>query len=436
VTLLLILLALALSAFFSGSEIAFVTANRLKAEVRAHREGMVGRLVREFIREPSKFLTTTLVGNNVALVVYSLLMALYLEPPLTSAFVGWLGSEAPLELLVLVSQTIIASVIVLLFGEILPKSLAREPADWVIFGVAVPLKLTYWLFLPIIALAGWMSQGLARAFGVHGSSFQQFLRRDYEAVVRESRESGSLDLDEEESTILSNVFEFQATRIKDVMVPRTAIEAVPEDAPMEEIRQRFVASGYSRLLVYRDNIDNVTGVVKAHDLFEQPESLSEIVRSVPVVPEAKRAKDLLYEMLAKGSPMAVVVDEYGGTAGVVTVEDLLEELFGEIRDEYDEPDGVEELPSGVYVVEGRAEIHVLNEEYGLRLPDEEGYETVAGLLLNRLTTIPKPQQEVEVDGYRLTVLEASASRVERVQITPVAPGSEPGATPLEAPPPV
>jgi putative hemolysin len=434
VIVLFILLTLALSAFFSGSEIAFVTANRLKAEVRAHREGFAGRLVREFIRDPSLFLTTTLVGNNVALVVYSLLIALWLDPPLSAAFAGWLGPEAPVEGLVLVTQTVIASLIVLVFGEILPKSLAREPADWVVFAVALPLKMTYWLFLPIVKLAGWMSQGLAEALGVRGQTFQQFLRHDYEAVVRESREAGSLDLDEEESAMLSNVFEFQATRVKDVMVPRMGLEGVPEDASMEEVRRRFVETGYSRLLVYRDNVDHIVGMVKAHDLFERPASLQEVIRTVPFVPEAKRARDLFYEMLSGGSPLAVVVDEYGGTAGVITVEDLLEELFGEIRDEYDEPDGVEELASGVYVVEGRAEIHVLNEEYGLRLPDEEGYETVAGLLLNRLTTIPKPQQEVEVDGYRLTVLEATASRVERVQITPVAPGSEPGATPLEPPP--
>lgn len=415
-TPLLILLALALSAFFSASEIAFVTANRLKAEVRAHREGWVGRVVRGFIREPSRFLTTTLVGNNVALVVYSLLMALYLEPPLTRAFTAWVGPEGPVELLVLVAQTLLASAVVLVFGEILPKSLAREPADWVVFAVAPPLKLTYWLFLPVIALAGWMSQGLARALGVRDSSFRQFLREDYEAVVRESRESGALDLDEEESALLSNVFEFQATRVKDVMVPRTAIEAVPEDATLEEVRRRFVETGYSRLLVYRGSIDHVAGVVKAHDLFSNPSSLTEIVREVPVVPEAKRAKVLLREMLERGTQLAVVVDEYGGTAGLVTVEDLLEELFGEIRDEYDEEEAeMAEPEPGVYVVSGRAEVHLVNETLGTALPEGEDYETVGGLLLHHLGAIPPAGQEVEVGGYRFTVLEASANRIERVQ---------------------
>jgi putative hemolysin len=417
-TLFFIVLLLALSAFFSGSEIAFVTANRLQVEVRAHREGMIGKLVRGFIRDPTTFLTTTLVGNNVALVVYSMLMALYLEPPLAAAFLGLLGPEAPIEGLVLTAQTVIAGLVVLVFGEIIPKSLAREPANWVVFGVALPLKVTYWLFLPMVKLAGWMSQGLAQAMGVTGESFQQFLRRDYEAIVRESKETGNLDLDEEESLILSNVFEFQATRVKDVMVPRTDIEAVSEDATMDEVSARFVETGYSRLLVVADNIDRVVGMVKAHDLFERPASLADIVREVPFVPEAKRARDLLTEMLAGGTPLAVVVDEYGGTAGLVTVEDLLEELFGEIRDEYDEPDLVERVAADVLIVGGRAEVHLLNDEHGLALPEGEAYETIAGLILDRTGSIPDSDYELVVEPYVLTVVEATASRIERVRIAP------------------
>jgi putative hemolysin len=415
--LFLILLMLALSAFFSGSEIAFVMANRLQAEVRAHRGGFAGIVVREFVRDPAKYLTTTLVGNNVALVIYSVLMALYLEDPLARAMGIDPVLEGDVDVRVLLAQTGIATFFVLIFGEIIPKSLAREPADWVVFAVALPLKATYWLFLPMIMLASWLSRGIARGLGVSGEALQQFLRRDYESVVRESRKSGRLQLDEEESAILTNVFEFQATRVKDVMVPRTEIEAVPKDASMDEVSRSFIESGYSRLLVFEDNIDRVVGMVKAHDLFERPDSLSQIVRDVPFVPESKLARDLLTEMLSGGSALAVVVDEYGGTAGLVTVEDLLEELFGEIRDEYDDPETIEHVSEGVLIVTGRTEIHLLNEEHDLSLPEGEGYETVAGLILDRLATIPHPQQEIEIDAYRLTVLEASASRIERVQIT-------------------
>jgi CBS domain containing-hemolysin-like protein len=433
-TIALIVLMLVLSAFFSGSEIAFVTANRLKAEVRAHREGFVGGVVREFIREPAKFLTTTLVGNNVALVLYSTLMALALDEPLREFSHGLLGPETPVEGLVLALQTVIASTVVLLFGEILPKSLFREPADRVVFACALPLKLTYWLFLPVIKIAGWLSQVLVRLTGVEAQSFQQFLRSDYEAVVRESRETGTLDLDEEESELLSNVFELRNLRVKDSMVPRTDVEGVDEGATLAEVYARFVETGFSRLPVYRDNVDRVVGVIVAHDLFQRPERLADIVRNVPFVPEAKRAKDLLYEFLASGTSMAIVIDEYGGTAGLVTVEDLLEELFGDIRDEFDEAvEEVRQINEYTFLVSGRTEVHTLNADYGLDLPEGD-YDTVAGLLLDRLSSIPKEREEFTLDGYRVTILKASAHRIDTVRIVRESPGRlDPSDLPLPTP---
>ena len=412
----LIVLMIVLSAFFSGSEIAFVTANRLRAEVRAHREGTVGNVVREFIREPARFLTTTLVGNNVALVLYSALMTIYLDPALTAFSHNLLGPDTPVEGVVLVLQTIIASTIILIFGEIIPKSLFREPADQVVFAAAVPLKLTYWLFLPIIKVAGWTSSLLVRLTGVEAQTFQQFLRSDYEAVVRESRESGTLDLDEEESEILSNVFELRHLRVKDSMVPRTDVEGVEEGATMAEAQARFIETGFSRLPVYRENIDRIVGVVVAHDLFLRPEKLADITREVPFVPESKPAKDLLYEFLAKGTSMAVVIDEYGGTAGLISVEDLLEELFGDIRDEFDEEEeGVRRLDDHTLLVSGRTEVQTLIDDYGLTLAEGD-YDTIAGLLLDRLSSIPKEREEFELDGYRITILRATANRIDTLRI--------------------
>ena len=227
--LALIALMLLLSAFFSGSEIAFVTTNRLRTEVRAQRSGFVGRLVRQFLHDPPMFLTTTLVGNNVALVIYSTLMSLYLEGPLTVFWTDALGTESVAGA-VLITQTAIAAVIVLMLGEVLPKSLLREPPERVVFALALPLKLTYWLFLPVIRLAGWASNALVRLFGAPAESINQFLRRDFELVIRESRETGALDLDEEETEILTNVFELRALRVKDSMIPRTEIHAVEESA--------------------------------------------------------------------------------------------------------------------------------------------------------------------------------------------------------------
>lgn len=420
--ILLIVLMLVLSAFFSGSEVAFVTANRLRAEVRAHRTGFVGQAVREFIHEPGRFLTTTLAGRIAVLVLAAALMARALDPSLRAFAHRLLGPEAAVEGLVLVLQTLVASAVIFLFGELIPRSLFRETADRMVFAAAVPLKLAYGLFLPVIKIAGWTSSVLVRLTGVEAQTFQQLLRSDYEAVVRESRESGALDLDEEESEILTNMFELRNLRVKDSMVPRTDVEGIEEGATIAETHARFIETGYSRLPVYRENIDHVVGIAVAHDLFQRPERLADIVRDVLFVPEAKPAKDLLYEFLASGTSMAIVIDEYGGTAGLISVEDLLEELFGDIHDEYDEAEtNVRQLNETTFLVSGRAEVHTLNEDFGLDLPEGD-YDTIAGLLLDRLTTFPKEREEFEVAGYRVTILKASANRIETVRLVRAAPG--------------
>ena len=226
------------------------------------------------------------------------------------------------------------------------------------------------------------------------------------------------------------MFELRNLRVKDSMVPRTDVEGIEEGATMDEAQARFVETGFSRLPVYRENIDRIVGVVVAHDLFLRPEKLSDILREVPFVPESKRAKDLLYEFLAKGTSMAVVIDEYGGTAGLISVEDLLEELFGDIRDEFDEEEeGVRRVDEHTLLVSGRTEVHTLVEDYGLTL-DEGDYDTIAGLLLDRLSAIPKEREEFELDGYRITILKATANRIDTLRIVRDTPGRiEPGGTP-------
>ena len=417
VVIVAIFVLLGLSAFFSGSEIAFVTANRLKAEVRARRAGWVGGVVREFLADPATFLTTTLVGNNVALIVYSTLMSLALAGPLEA-----LMGDSPS--LILAAQTLIAAILVLIFGEVIPKSILRNPTDRLLLALAGPLRLTYWVFWPLIKLAGWTSSLVVKALGAEGDTVQQFLRRDFEIVLRESRETGQIELDEEESEILSNVFELRSLRVKDSMVPRTEIRAVDETASLREVRDLFVETGFSRLPVYRENVDRIVGVVLAHDLFHAPDDLATITRSVRVVPESKPAKDLLFTFLegeedgvrTSHSTLAVVVDEYGGTAGIVTLEDLLEELFGDIRDEHDAAAApVRQLEENVWLVHGRVELDALASETGLALPQGD-YETVAGYLLAHIGTVPDEHEAFDLDGYRFTVLDATPARIESVRI--------------------
>ncbi|GAB5533782.1 MAG: hemolysin family protein [Rubricoccaceae bacterium] len=416
-----ILLLLVVSAFFSGSEIAFVTANRLKTEVRARQGGWPGRIVQEFLADPTTFLTTTLVGNNVALVLYSMLMSLALEAPLTGFYESTFGLASPTGL-VLVTQTIVAALIVLLVGEVIPKSLLRQPSGRVLLALAVPLKLTYWLFIVLIKLAGWTSGLIVKLVGTPSDTFKQFIRRDFELVIRESRETGSLDLDEEESEILSNVFELRSLRVKDSMVPRTEIQAVEEGCELDEVRRTFIETGFSRLPVYQESIDNIVGVVLAHDLFHGPDSLSGILRPARVVPESKPARDLLFDFLRgsdgrKGaSSLVIVVDEYGGTAGIVTLEDLLEELFGDIRDEHDAAAApIRQLDDRTWLVHGRVELDDLASQTDIALPEGE-YDTVAGYLLDQIGHVPAERAVVDLNGYRFTILKASAARIEAIRM--------------------
>ena len=406
---------LVLSAFFSGSEIAFVTANRLKTEVRARQSGWVGRVVQRFLADPGTFLTTTLVGNNVALVVYSTLMSLTLEGPLTALYADGLGL-ANTGGAVLLTQTVIAALVVLVFGEVIPKSLLRQPSGGTVFALATPLWVTYWVFWLPIKLASWISNALVRVVGGEPDTIQQFLRRDFELVIRESRETGTLDLDEEGSEILSNVFELRSLRVKDSMVPRTDIVAVEEGASLEAVRRTFIETGFSRMPVYRENVDRIVGVVLAHDLFHAPDSLAAILRPARVVPESKPARDLLFDFLQGGSTMAVAVDEYGGTAGVVTIEDLLEELFGDIRDEHDAAAApIRRIDDHTVHVHGRVELEDLEAEAGIALPAGD-YDTVAGYLLARVGSVPPEREVFDLDDHRFTVLTASPSRIEAVRI--------------------
>jgi len=412
----LIVLTLLLSAFFSGSEIAFVTVNRLRVEVLARRGGVVGPIVQRFLKEPSTLLTTTLVGNNLALVIYSTLLAISLQAPLGRFFGGTLGmGPAGVEISVLLVQTLIGAVVVLFIGEILPKLLMREVATRAVFALALPLRVTYVLLLPLIKVAEWSASLLIRFANADVSTFSQFMRRDFELMIEETRKSGELDLDEEESTLLSNVFAMGSIRVKESMVPRTDIVAVEASTGLEELRQVFVKSGHSKLPVYRENIDRIVGMAFAYDLFDEPESLEAMMREARFVPETKLSKDMLREFLASNTSIAVVIDEYGGTAGLVTTEDLLEELFGDIQDEFDkENEVVRRLDDSTVVISGRVEIDELEEKVGWTLPEGD-YETVAGYLLDRLGTIPAVRDEYVVDGIRYTILQATSTRIELVR---------------------
>jgi CBS domain containing-hemolysin-like protein len=389
--------ALLLVAFFAGSEVAFVTANRLRAEVRAHRGGLLGGLVRGLLHDPPALRTTTLVGAMGALVLFTTLAALHLAWT-PAARAG--AASAAVVLVVLVT-----------------RALLREPSERGVLALALPLRLAHALLFPLVKAAGWASDALVRLSGAPPESLRAFLRRDFEVVLREGREAGALDLDEEETEILSNVFELRTLRVRDSMVARTEIEAVEASAGLDAVRQRFIETGHSRLPVYREHLDRVVGVVLAHDLFHGPASLAEILRPVQAVPASSPARDLLFSFLRSGTTLAVVTDEHGRTAGIVTLEDLLEELFGDIRDEHDPARApMRRVNERTVLASGRVELSALDETFGIALPEGD-YDTVAGFLLARLGTIPAEREAFDLEGYRFTVLKASPHRVETVRIT-------------------
>ncbi|NND71784.1 MAG: HlyC/CorC family transporter [Rhodothermales bacterium] len=411
------LLTLLLSAFFSGSEIAFIASNRLKVALLARREGFIGSIVRKFSENPETLLTTTLVGNNLALVAYSTLMAMLLEPPLRQFYEGVHFSATAADVSVLISQTIIAATVVLLIGEIIPKSILREIPSRAVIALALPLRITYYLFSPLIKIAGWTASGIIKLFRVEAETMTQMMRRDFELIIRESAASGDLELDEEESEFLSRFFNMESMKVRESMVPRTDVAAVDETTSIVALRQQFIESGHSKLPVYRDNIDTVIGIVMAYDLFTGPESISDIIRPVQFVPDSKKSLELLREFLDANISVAIVLDEYGGVAGLVTLEDLLEELIGDIQDEFDVEDNViRKISDDTFVVSGRVELDTLRDRHGIEMPEGD-YETVAGFILEHLGTIPTSRQEFEIFGYKVVVLQSASNRIDLIRLT-------------------
>lgn len=417
--LLLIILTVLLSGFFSGSEIAFISANRLKLEIESRKKSLIGRSVNYFMRNPETFLTTTLVGNNIVNVIYATLMTIFLAAPVTMIYEQWLG-HVPSHITMLTIQTFLASVIIMIFGEILPKALFRIHSDWTMRLISVPQQVFHWLFKPLIIIADIASDFIIRMINPEiDRSGQVFRRQDVELIFKELRDTGGSDLDKEDSEILHNVLELSNKRVRESMIPRTDMVAIEKNTSIDETLKVFISSGFSKLPVYQETIDDIIGVIFAHDMFNNPNSLTEIMRPIKLVPPSQRSKDLLSEFRKSDLSVAIVIDEYGGTAGMVTIEDLLEEVVGDIQDEYDTEDQVmKKLSSNTYVLSGNVEIEDLMETYPeIVFPEETtDYETIAGYIINSLGRIPKVNEELLLDGNKFIISKASPSRIENVKL--------------------
>ncbi len=388
-----VFIALALSAFFSGSEVAFVAADRLRCEI-ALRTGKRGaHLACGFVHNPERFIFTTLVGNNIATVVFSALAALLLQPHLSPGAI-----------------IVASAAVLLLLGEIVPKTVLRERAQRAVRVVAYPLRFFELLFWPanyvlqrvVLALVGPKAAD-ARA------TYALFSRKDLTVLVRQSFAAGTIA--EHEREMISRLLRLTARPVRAIMVPRVDVVALPIEAGVEQARRLFKQSGYSRLPVYQGSLDNIKGVVHVRDLLSTPASLASIMRQVIFVPEMSSCYRLLLEFRRAGMAVAVAVDEYGGTAGMVTLEDVLEELFGEIEDEYDEGQPLwRPLSGGDLWVDGRLDVEELSHLLGWKFP-RRPHRTVAGLVISRSGRIPRRGEVVEVGRYQFEVVRATRKRI-------------------------
>ena len=399
--LLVLVVALVLSAFFSATEIALVSANKLRLWVSERRGEFGSKIATQFAGVPVKLHSVVLIGNNVAAMLFSTAAAVLLLR-LTN-----LGDLA---------ITLIAASLLLLFGEVIPKSLGRDAPLSAVRFLAVVLQGFSYLFYPVAVVLQWFAGKLVRLIGVSTDEVSHvFQRSDVDVLVRQGLESAKGG-DDRQGEIISRIFTLSDRPVREVMVPRTEITAVEIHSRIKEVYKAFIESGYSRLPVYEGSLDKIVGVVSVRDMFSRPRSLKAVMQDVVFVPETKRSGELLKEFRQKGRSLAIVVDEFGGTAGLVTTEDLVEELLGEIHDEYDVEETIcREVESSVYLVSGRVEVDRLRREFGISLPEGD-YETIGGWVVASLGRIPHAGEEVVIDGFKIAILRATRTKVELLKL--------------------
>lgn len=404
---------MAFSAFFSGMEIAFVSVNKMRLEMEK-RDGVVSSIISFFLRNPNNFISTMLVGNNIALVIYGILMAKIIEQQLLGAFIANDFVKALL-------QTIISTLIILVTGEFLPKTLFKINPNLMLRLFALPLFICYVLLFPVSKLASGISFLFLRLFGVKVSDEVQakaFSKVDLDYFIQTSLENAE-ETDEvnPEVKIFQNALDFSNIKIRDCIVPRTEVVAVDKETPLEELKNRFVESGISKIIVYEGNIDNVVGYIHSSEMFRSPKDWRSHIKEVPIVPETMSAHKLMKLFMQQKKTIAVVVDEFGGTAGIVSLEDLVEEIFGDIEDEHDNTSYIcTQIGDNEYMLSARLEIEKVNETFDLELPESDDYITIGGLILSRYQRFPKLHEMVEIGPFQFKIIKVSATKIELVRL--------------------
>lgn len=411
-----IIITLFFSAFFSGIEIAFISSDKLHIELMRKQGSISGRILSFFSTNRSQFLATILVGNNLVNVLYGILMAQLLEPTISGLYAPGISGE----LAALVTLSLISAIIVLFTGEFLPKSLFMINPDFILASLALPMMLIYVVLYPVV----WVISGITKWI------ITQIFRQEYSedkpvfglTDLNNYIKKNLMHIEEEDdheidAKIFNNAIEFKTVRVRDCMIPRTEITAMDIEDGIEELKKEFIDSGHSKILIYKDSIDDVIGYCHSLEMFKKPTEIKQILSPITIVPESMLANELLIQFIKDRKSMALVVDEYGGTSGIVTMEDIMEEIFGEIRDEHDDEFLIEEkIDNRNYILSARHDVDYLNEKYHFDLPEGE-YDTLGGLILSVHEDIPSIAEVIEVDNFIFTIQTMNEKRIDRVKLT-------------------
>jgi putative hemolysin len=409
--LVLIVISVVVSALCSGLEIAFLSSNKLYIELERKRGAIWARLISPLLKRPERVIGALLVGNNVALVLYGIAMAELLEP--------WLRTYGMGEALVLVSQTLLSTMVILVLAEFLPKALFRIDPNGALSVFTVPLQVLYVvMWTPMMIMTG-ISALILRLFGVKSANAQLvFGRIDLDEFLKEVSSDGikrtHLDAEVE---YFRNTLELSNIKVRELMVPRAEIEAIDVDSTTDELHQLFVSSGMSKLLIYKDSIDNIIGYVHGYELFRHPKSIKAVMRPVNFIPGTMPADEVLQLLIKQRNHVAVVVDEFGGTAGMLTMEDVVETIVGDIEDEHDTPQEVEErLGPDEFLFSARIEVPHLREAHRLAIAESEEYDTLAGWLMHSTGELPEQEQVIDLGPYRITVAQVEHGRIDLLRL--------------------
>lgn len=415
--ILIIVGSLLLSALFSGTEIAFVSSDKVRAELDTQKGGLLARIIDRYYSRPDFFITSLLVGNNIVLVIYGIAAARLLEDDISR----WVGGS---EMLTLLVQTLITTAVIILTGEFLPKAIFRINPNASLRVVALPMWLFYWLLYPISLLTTLLSHGMMRIAGIKDDDdsddelsvidLNEYIERTLDNPVEERPQL------ENEVKIFHNAIDFSTIHLRDCMIPRNEIVAVNiSTTSREELSQLFTSSGRSKIIVYEQDIDSVLGYIHVSELLRPGGDWKESLKPVIFAPESLLANKMMRRLLSEKRSVAIVVDEFGGTAGMVTLEDLMEEILGDIQDEHDRNTvTARALPDGSFEFSGRVEVDRLREQFGLDIPESDDYQTLAGYILNETGTIPAQGDEVHLGPYNFNIVRSSATKLELIKVFP------------------